>query len=44
MTEWIRFNYKQDTSLFGILVGDYVDEYEGNLFETPKPTGRRISI
>ena len=30
MTEWIRFNYKQDTSLFGILVGDYVDEYEGN--------------
>nr|MCS5553059.1 fumarylacetoacetate hydrolase family protein [SAR324 cluster bacterium] len=44
MTKWIRFNYKQDTSLFGILAGDYVDEYEGNLFETPKPTGRRISI
>ena len=44
MTEWIRFIYKQDTSLFGILTGDYVDEYEGNLFETPKPTGRRIPI
>ncbi|GIT08370.1 MAG: hypothetical protein CM1200mP30_20000 [Pseudomonadota bacterium] len=44
MTEWIRFNYKQDTGLLGTLVGDYVDEYEGNLFETQKPTGRRIPI
>ena len=42
MTKWIRFNFKQDASLFGILDGDSVDEYEGDLFENPKPTGRKI--
>ena len=41
MTKWIRFNFKQDTSLFGTLDGDSVDEYEGDLFENPKPTGRK---
>ena len=44
MTKWIRFNYKQDTSLFGKLAGDSVDEYEGDLFEHPKPTGRNIPL
>ena len=42
MTKWIRFNYKEDTGLLGILDGDSVDEYGGDLFETPKPTGRKI--
>ena len=42
MTKWIRFDFKQDESLFGILDGDSVEEYEGDLFETPKPTGRKI--
>ena len=42
MTKWIRFNFKQDESLFGILDGDSVEEYEGDLFENPKPTGRKI--
>ena len=42
MTKWIRFNYKQDISLFGTLAGNSVDEYEGDLFENPKPTGRKI--
>ncbi|GIT08124.1 MAG: hypothetical protein CM1200mP30_17540 [Pseudomonadota bacterium] len=45
MTKWIRFNFKQDTGLFGTLDGDSVDEYEGDLFKTPKnPTGRKIPI
>ena len=44
MTKWIRFNYKQDISLFGTLAGDSVDEYGGDLFETPKPTGRNIPL
>ena len=44
MTKWIRFNYKQDTNLFGTLDGDSVDEYEGDLFENPKLTGRKIPI
>ena len=42
MTKWIRFNFKQDASLLGILDGDSVEEYEGDLFENPKPTGRKI--
>ena len=33
MTYWIRFNYEQDTSVFGTMDGDSVDEYEGNIFE-----------
>ena len=33
MTKWIRFIYKQDTSLFGTMDGDSVEEYEGNIFE-----------
>ena len=40
MTKWIRFDYKDDLGLFGILDSDYVDEHEGDLFENPKPTGR----
>ena len=42
MTKWIRFNFKDDVDLFGILDSDSVEEHEGNLFENPKPTGRKI--
>ena len=44
MIKWIRFHYKKVTGLFGKLDGDFVNEYEGNLFENPKPTGRKIPI
>ena len=42
MTKWIRFDYKDDVGLFGILNSDIVDEHEGDLFENTKPTGRKI--
>ena len=36
MTKWIRFDYKDDVGLFGILDSDFVDEHEGNIFENTK--------
>ncbi len=33
MTKWIRFDYKDDVGLFGILDSDFVEEHEGNIFE-----------
>ena len=42
MKKWIRFDYKEDKSLIGTQDGDYVDEFEGDLLENPKPTGRKF--
>ena len=44
MKKWIRFDYKEDKSLIGTQDGDYVDEFEGDLLENPKPTGRKIPL
>ena len=44
MKKWIRFDYKEDKSLIGTQDGDYVDEFEGDLLQNPKPTGRKIPL
>ena len=42
MAKWISFNYEDDVGLFGIMDIDLIIEHEGDFFEIPKPTGRKI--
>ena len=34
MTQWIRFDYQEKTTI-GTLTGDTVSEYKGGLFDSP---------
>jgi len=43
MTQWIRFDYQEKTSI-GTLTGDTVSEYKGGLFDRPQPTGRSMPL
>lgn len=43
MTLWLQFNYKTRSSL-GVLEGDTVHEYRGDLFNNPQPTGNQYKL
>ena len=42
MTQWVRFKSPDGRVGFGTLDEDRIVEYEGDLFDEPKPTGARI--
>jgi 2-keto-4-pentenoate hydratase/2-oxohepta-3-ene-1,7-dioic acid hydratase in catechol pathway len=42
MTRWARFRAHTGQVGFGILEGDVVLEYEGNMFDAPRATGRTV--
>ncbi len=43
MAQWLRFAYR-GSSGFGLLEGDEVLEHEGDLFDQPRATGRRLPL
>ena len=43
MTTWMRFE-SGGASSFGALDGAFIDEYEGDLFDGPTRTGRRVPL
>jgi 2-keto-4-pentenoate hydratase/2-oxohepta-3-ene-1,7-dioic acid hydratase in catechol pathway len=42
MTHWTRFRFADGRTGFGALEGDAIVEYEGDLFDHPRPTGMRV--
>ena len=40
---WIRYSYEGTTG-FGTLSGDRIDVYRGNMFASPEPTGKALSV
>ena len=42
MRHWIRYRHRDEVG-FGTLDGDTILEHEGNMFETPQASGRRIA-
>jgi 2-keto-4-pentenoate hydratase/2-oxohepta-3-ene-1,7-dioic acid hydratase in catechol pathway len=42
MTSWARFKLPDGRSGFGILDGDWLEEYEGDLFGESSPTGMKL--
>lgn len=43
MTHWMRYS-AGGHACFGTLEGDIVSEYSGDMFDVPKPTGRRLPL
>jgi len=42
-SRWVRFNH-DDTVGFGTLAGDAIQVFEGDLFDSPRPTGRTLAL
>jgi 2-keto-4-pentenoate hydratase/2-oxohepta-3-ene-1,7-dioic acid hydratase in catechol pathway len=42
MTCWARFRSNDGRTGFGAFDGEHIAEYEGDLFDGPRPTGRRM--
>jgi 2-keto-4-pentenoate hydratase/2-oxohepta-3-ene-1,7-dioic acid hydratase in catechol pathway len=43
MTRWARFRSNDGRIGFGVLDGEYIAEYEGDLFGASRPTGRTLT-
>ncbi len=43
MTRWIRFKH-DDTQKYGILDGETIRVYKGNMFAGPAPTGEQVAV
>lgn len=42
-SRWVRFNH-DDTVGFGTLAGDAIQVFEGDLFDSPRPTGNALAL
>ena len=43
MANWISFTYKNQTNI-GILEGDMVELFTGDMFNNPTTTGQKLSV
>ena len=43
MTQWARFSSSDGRGGFGVFEQNCIVEYEGDLFDSPRPAGRTIS-